>query len=247
MKQTRVMDETTITQDHHLIFVAFIISIIGTPINATTTGLIPLNARTTYSLSLNDVKNIAIRSIIVKGGRQLATVATTLPFVPRSLWPVRIEMFTAKRPGAVWARVMMSRKSSSFSQPLSISSLFIAAIIGIPPPMVNAPIFANTQNIFQSETMFLPLKSGFFPLFDDFRHKSKKNIKKSVKIFGGLKILRTFAARLRNNGNKSSLKRLKESTRSKYREYNKIYREALISLLGITECQDKLRNIIIIQ
>ena len=30
--------------------------------------------------------------------------------------------------------------------------------------------------------------------------------------------MRTFAARLRENGNKSSLKRLKESTRSKYRE-----------------------------
>ena len=41
--------------------------------------------------------------------------------------------------------------------------------------------------------------------------------------------MRTFAARLRENGNKSSLKRLKESTRSKYRE-NTIYREALILL-----------------
>ena len=39
----------------------------------------------------------------------------------------------------------------------------------------------------------------------------------------------TFAARLRENGLKSSLKRLKESTRSKYRE-NTIYREALILL-----------------
>ena len=39
----------------------------------------------------------------------------------------------------------------------------------------------------------------------------------------------TFAARLRKNGTKSSLKRLINCTRSKYRE-NTIYREALISL-----------------
>ena len=42
----------------------------------------------------------------------------------------------------------------------------------------------------------------------------------------------TFAARLRENGLKSSLKRLKESTRSKYRE-NTIYREALILLVEL--------------
>ena len=41
--------------------------------------------------------------------------------------------------------------------------------------------------------------------------------------------MRTFASPF-ETGTKSSLKRLKESTRSKYREYNKIYREALISL-----------------
>ena len=49
----------------------------------------------------------------------------------------------------------------------------------------------------------------------------------------------TFAARLRENGLKSSLKRLKESTRSKYRE-NTIYREALILLKGIISVSDKL-------
>ena len=62
-----------------------------------------------------------------------------------------------------------------------------------------------------------------------FGYKFKKNIKIFAEIFGGLKIMRTFAARLRENGLKSSLKRLKESTRSKYRE-NTIYREALILL-----------------
>jgi hypothetical protein len=51
---------------------------------------------------------------------------------------------------------------------------------------------------------------------------SSTNLQKILKIFakrfGGLKIMLTFAARLRENGLKSSLKRLKESTRSKYRE-----------------------------
>ena len=154
MKQTRVIDAITIAHDHHLICVALSISIIGTPVNATTTGLMPLNARMTYSLSLNSVKNIAIIRIIRKGGRQLPIVATILPFVPRSLWPVNIAMLAAKSPGAVWARVMMSRKSSSFSHFFSMSSLFMAAIIGIPPPIVKAPILAKVKNIFQSEITY---------------------------------------------------------------------------------------------
>ena len=84
-KQTKVIDKTTITHDHHFIFVAFIISIVGTPMSATTTGLMPLNALMTYSLSLKLVKNIATNKIMRKGGRQLAIVATTLPLVPRNL------------------------------------------------------------------------------------------------------------------------------------------------------------------
>ena len=83
-KQTKVIDKTTITHDHHFIFVAFIMSITGTPMSATTTGLIPLNALITYSLSLKFVKNIATSKMMRKGGRQLAIVATTLPLVPRS-------------------------------------------------------------------------------------------------------------------------------------------------------------------
>jgi hypothetical protein len=62
------------------------------------------------------------------------------------------------------------------------------------------------------------LFSVFEPIFDDFEDKIRKYFKKKLKKFGGLKIMRTFAARLRENGTKSSLKRLKESTRSKYRE-----------------------------
>ena len=59
--------------------------------------------------------------------------------------------------------------------------------------------------------------------------KIRKKTKKMREKFGGKEKVRIFAARLRENGTKSSLKRLKESTRSKYRE-NTIYREALILL-----------------
>ena len=75
----------TNNHDHHFISVALIMSIIGMPISATTTGLMPLNALITYSLSLNEAKNMATNKIIRKGGKQLPMVATTLPLVPLSL------------------------------------------------------------------------------------------------------------------------------------------------------------------
>ena len=82
---TSVSDDMTINHDHHLIFIDLNISSNGTPISATTTGLIPLKALMIYSLSLKAVKNIATIRIIRNGGKQLPIVATTLPFVPRSL------------------------------------------------------------------------------------------------------------------------------------------------------------------
>jgi hypothetical protein len=109
----------------------------------------------------------------------------------------------------------------------------MAAIIGIPPPIVKAPILAKTRNIFQRETIISGIFTVFLLFFAFSSTKLQKNVKKSSKKFGGLKKVRIFAARLRENtnsyGSKSSLKRLKESTRSKYRE-NTIYREALILL-----------------
>lgn len=153
-KQTNAIDKTTTAHDHHFIFVAFIMSMTGTPMSATTTGLMPLNALITYSLSLKLVKNIATNNMIRNGGRQLAIVATTLPFVPRSLCPVNMAMFTANNPGAVCDKVMISTKSSSLSHLRLTISDFIAAIIGMPPPIVNAPIFANIQNICHRLTIF---------------------------------------------------------------------------------------------
>ena len=84
--------------------------------------------------------------------------------------------------------------------------------------MVKAPILAKTKNICQYDTMISVLNRVFLPFPAHSEDKIKKNIKIFAEKFGGLKIMRTFAARLRENGNKSSLKRLKESTRSKYRE-----------------------------
>ena len=177
-KHTSTIDDMTMSHDHHLIFVALIISVIGTPIKATTTGLMPLNIRMTYSLSLNEVKNMATRRMIRNGGRQLAIVATTLPLMPRSLCPVRMEMFTAKRPGAVWARVIMSIKSSSFSHFLSTSSLLMAAIIGMPPPIVNAPIFPKTRNICHKLIIFMCVSMVS-------KGKSRKIFQKNLKKFAG--------------------------------------------------------------
>ena len=79
------MDDNMMSHDHQRILVALTIVIMGTPIRATTTGRMPLNALMTYSLSLNVVKNMATNRMMRKGGKQLAMVATTLPFVPRSL------------------------------------------------------------------------------------------------------------------------------------------------------------------
>ena len=76
MKQTRIIEDTTMTHDHHLILVAFIMSIIGTPIRATTTGRMPLNARIMYSLSLNEVKNIATIRMIRKAASDCCNNAT---------------------------------------------------------------------------------------------------------------------------------------------------------------------------
>ena len=91
--------------------------------------------------------------------------------------------------------------------------------------------------------MILGIFLGFWPIFAFSNTKLQKNIKKSSKKFGGLKKVRIFAARLRENtnsyGSKSSLKRLKESTRSKYRE-NTIYREALILLEELLSVRIKL-------
>ena len=62
-------------------------------------------------------------------GSMLASVATMLPFTPRSLNPVNMDMLTARSPGAVWERVMSSEKSSSLSQFLRTISFWMSEIM----------------------------------------------------------------------------------------------------------------------
>ena len=104
------MVATDIPHIHHFLLACLAICSIGTAIRATTTGLIPLNILTTTGLSWNPVNAIAIISIIRNGGATLPRVATMLPFVPFSLYPTKIEMFTARRPGADWDKATMSGK-----------------------------------------------------------------------------------------------------------------------------------------
>ena len=76
----------------------------------------------------------------------LPMVAITLPLTPLRRKPVNMDILTAMSPGAVWARVMSSANSSSVSHLRCTISFCMREIIAYPPPMVNAPIFANTPN-----------------------------------------------------------------------------------------------------
>ena len=55
---------------------------------------------TTTGWSWNPEKTMAIARIIRNGGVTLPSVATMLPFVPLRRYPTKMEMFTARRPGA---------------------------------------------------------------------------------------------------------------------------------------------------
>ena len=77
----------------------------------------------------------------------------------------------------------------------------------------------------------------------------KKSLKIFAEKFGGKEKSRTFAipnekrgTKVLKFGNNKFIEKTVNCTRSKYREYNKIYREALISFRNY-KCQDKLRNL----
>ena len=78
----------------------------------------------------------------------LPRVATILPLVPLSLCPRKIDMFTARIPGADCEIASTSIKSSSLIQPLlSTTSFCIIGIMAYPPPIVKAPILAKQVNM----------------------------------------------------------------------------------------------------
>ena len=66
-----------------------------------------------------------------------------------SLYPTKIEMFTAKMPGKDWATEKRSMKSSFESHPLSTTSRCIRGSIAYPPPIVKVPILTNVRKSVQ--------------------------------------------------------------------------------------------------
>ena len=85
---------------------------VGAAISATTAGRIPLNIRSTIGLSLKLWKNIAMARIMRNEGRIVPKVVTILPRIPRNLYPIKMEMLTARMPGVDWEMASKSIKSS---------------------------------------------------------------------------------------------------------------------------------------
>ena len=146
---------------HHVVQDLRAISTMGTAMSDTTTGRIPLNARTTQGLSLKAVKNIAMARMMKNDGVMLPRVAAILPLTPRSRYPAKMDMLTAMTPGALCERAAMSGSSSSEIQPRRAISARMTGIMAYPPPMVKAPILAKTVKIFHRGTLGFP-ESGFF-------------------------------------------------------------------------------------
>ena len=73
---------------------------VGAAINATTAGRIPLNMRSTIGLSLKEWKKSAMARMIINEGSIVPSAVTILPRMPRSFYPIKIEIFTARIPGA---------------------------------------------------------------------------------------------------------------------------------------------------
>ena len=74
-----------INHAHHVLQDFFAIEMVGTAINDTTTGLIPLKMLMTTGLSLKLVKAMAIARMIMNDGSTDPMVAAMLPFTPRIL------------------------------------------------------------------------------------------------------------------------------------------------------------------
>ena len=51
---------------------------------------------------------MAINSMVIKAGVQVAITQTTAPFLPKNRLPINIEMFTARIPGDICAMLRYS-------------------------------------------------------------------------------------------------------------------------------------------
>ena len=128
-KATASREARAMAQAHQVWQPARAIRTAGTRMSATAAGRTAWKMRRTMSLSLNSVKNIAISRMISREGRTAPTEATTLPFSPLILWPVKMAMLTARMPGALCARTMMSWMSSSEIQPRRVISCSMSGSI----------------------------------------------------------------------------------------------------------------------
>ncbi len=147
--QMSIAAATGIASCIRVIFMERAVVMQGTTMSATTAGLSPLNARSTHSLSFTCVKNNAIRSMMVNEGSMVPSAQHTAPAVFFSLYPTKIEMFTAKIPGSDCVTAKTSTKSSFDIQPLSTTSLWIRGSMAYPPPIVNIPILTKVMNSVQ--------------------------------------------------------------------------------------------------
>ena len=105
-------ETTGIHMLYRLIRADFAIVNVGAAIKATTAGRIPLNIRSTMTLSLKLWKNSAMARIMINDGSTVPNAVMILPRIPFNLYPMNIEIFTASIPGADCEIANKSIKSS---------------------------------------------------------------------------------------------------------------------------------------
>ena len=92
-----------------------------------------------------EVKRLA--NIIMKDGKTVPNAVIILPRMPRNLYPMKIEILTARIPGADCEIANRSIKSScAIHFRLVTISFSISGTIAYPPPMVKAPILKKIPN-----------------------------------------------------------------------------------------------------
>ena len=85
---------------------------VGAAISATTAGRMPLNMRSTMVLSLKLWKNNAMARMMRNEGSMVPNAVIMLPRIPRSRYPIKMDILTARMPGADCDIASRSMKSS---------------------------------------------------------------------------------------------------------------------------------------
>jgi len=84
---------------------------------------------------------------MMKEGKIVPNAVIILPRIPRNLYPIKIEILTAKMPGADWEIASRSIKSSCAIHFRFVTISFsISGTIAYPPPIVKAPILKKIPN-----------------------------------------------------------------------------------------------------